>query len=423
MESPEPTPANQLVAVTPAPNNNRIKKKKKKNKKKKLTYEVIIQKKNIRQKITEAIDSSESIPQTLKRKYKTIELDPQALILTNLPLGVTSEELFQFFNVLLTSLEPRYDEQGIRPVESCDIGETKRFAVIYLIDQESTWKLVKMDSVIFQSAKIRIKRPKGFFVKHFETGKYVLDENGNLTNLEAGEEVRLYLGGIPPYMTDEQVRKLVESFGPLKLFQMKTEFSMGESVKKGYCLFEYYDSRHAEQALQKLNDLEIGDKKLKIERIEAKVEQRVDVVKVAPTKERQTSFMLMFSKLRDPLVQGMLAIPMSCVTPSRVIQLLNMCTPEDLFEDEFCKELQEDVLEECRKYGPVEKMEIPRPDPQTGVCSPSVGKVFVKFLYQIPAKQAKYRINGKVYNRRTVICSFYPEEKFDRREFITKLGP
>jgi splicing factor U2AF subunit len=416
MEIPESAPANQLIPVNPVPaRSNRLKKKKKS--KKKLTYELIIQKKNIKQRIMDKIDSSENIPQSLKRKYKAVELDPLALILTSLPLEVTSEELFEFFNVLLTSLDPSYDERGERPVDSCEIGETKRFALIFLIDKESVWKLVKMDSVIYQGSKIKIQRPKGFFANHFESGKYILDEYGTLINMEAGEEIRLYLGGIPQYMTDEQVKKLVESFGPLKLFQMKTEFSMGEAVKKGYCFFEYYDSRHAEEAMKKLNELEIGDKKLKIQRVEARAEERAEKARTAPSKERQTSFMLMFPKLRDSLVQGVLSIPNSCVTPSRVIQLLNMCTPEDLFEDEFFKELQEDILEECRKYGPVERVEIPRPDSQSGHCSASVGKAFVKFSYQIPAKQARFRLNGKVYNRRTVICSFYPEEKFDRRDF------
>jgi hypothetical protein len=39
----------------------------------------------------------------------------------------------------------------------------------------------------------------------------------------------------------------------------------------------------------------------------------------------------------------MLDIPLGAVTPSRVIQLLNMATPDDLVDDEFYGVLCEDV--------------------------------------------------------------------------------
>ena len=36
------------------------------------------------------------------------------------------------------------------------------------------------------------------------------------------------------------------------------------SLNKGYAFFEYVDERAAEKAIAKLNNLEIGDKKLKV---------------------------------------------------------------------------------------------------------------------------------------------------------------
>lgn len=51
---------------------------------------------------------------------------------------------------------------------------------------------------------------------------------------------------------------------------------------------------------------------------------------------------------------------------------------------------------------------IPRPDPKCGYSAPTVGKAFVKFMYIIHAKRARYHISGRVYNKRTVVASFYP---------------
>ncbi len=108
----------------------------------------------------------------------------------------------------------------------------------------------------------------------------------------------------------------------------------------------------------------------------------------------------------------MLAIPKSCFTPSRCIQLLNMFNLENLFEKNFVSEIEEDVKKECLQFGAVESIKIPLPK-SNGKCSSEVGKVLIKFFYQLPAKQARFRLNGRTYNNRTVIVSFYSEVKFN----------
>ena len=71
-----------------------------------------------------------------------------------------------------------------------------------------------------------------------------------------------------------------------------------------------------------------------------------------------------------------------------------MFTLEDLFEDDFYNDLNLDVKEEADKYGNVDRIEIPRPDIQTGHTTPACGKVFIKYKYQIHAKRARHNISG-----------------------------
>jgi splicing factor U2AF subunit len=68
-------------------------------------------------------------------------------------------------------------------------------------------------------------------------------------------------------------------------------------------------------------------------------------------------------------------------------------------------------------FGTVLNVEVPRPDKTTELASPAVGKVFIKFSTLQSAKKARYNLSGRIYNRRTVIASFYPENYFDVREF------
>lgn len=119
--------------------------------------------------------------------------------------------------------------------------------------------------------------------------------------------------------------------------------------------------------------------------------------------------MLSYENITNIDVQMTLYSENSCKVPSRVVQFLNMCYLEDLFEEDIVEDLEYDVADECKKYGPIEQIVIPRPDAGCGYAGPNVGKVFVKFLYITHAKKARQGIAGRVYNKRTVVASFYPE--------------
>ena len=47
-----------------------------------------------------------------------------------------------------------------------------------------------------------------------------------------------------------------------------------------------------------------------------------------------------------------------------------------------------------------------------------MGKVFVKFHYMRSAKQARHKLNGRPYNGRTVVASFFPEDEFEKRDYL-----
>ncbi len=83
------------------------------------------------------------------------------------------------------------------PVYDCFIGETKKFLIIVMNSKEGLWKLLKLSPIIFKDTKLYIRRPKGFFSMHFKGKKYQLDQNGNLINLEEGNEFTLYISGLP----------------------------------------------------------------------------------------------------------------------------------------------------------------------------------------------------------------------------------
>ena len=72
----------------------------------------------------------------------------------------------------------------------------------------------------------KILKPREFFAKKY------LNKNDLKT---AGEDNKIYLGGLPLSFNDEQVKKICQTFGALKYFNLARE----EGVSKGYCFIEY----------------------------------------------------------------------------------------------------------------------------------------------------------------------------------------
>jgi len=93
-----------------------------------------------------------------------------------------------------------------------------------------------------------------------------------------------------------------------------------------------------------------------------------------------------------------------------------MISVEDLYEEEEIIQVKDDLLQECKNFGEIISIEIPKPD-ENGLATYSVGKIFVKFNHIVAAKQARYKMSGRKYNGRTVVVSFYPEHYFDIKEF------
>lgn len=74
---------------------------------------------------------------------------------------------------------------------------------------------------------------------------------------------RIYMGNIPNTMTDSEVRKMCESFGRLKTFNLVKD-QINPDLNKGYAFFEYVDERSIDKAIKALNGLDFKEKKLKV---------------------------------------------------------------------------------------------------------------------------------------------------------------
>lgn len=135
-------------------------------------------------------------------------------------------------------------------------------------------------------------------------------------------------------------------------------------MSKGFCFCEYVDPSVTDQVIAGLNDMQIGDRKLVVQR-----------AMVGARGSAAPSSMAPMPPMPPTVVLGSLGAALSeSVTATKVLVLLNMVDAEELMDDEEYQDILEEVRSECEKFGAIVSMEIPRPSTD-GSNVPGLGKV------------------------------------------------
>lgn len=206
------------------------------------------------------------------------------------------------------------------------------------------------------------------------------------------------------------------SFGQLKAFNLVKDAATG--LSKGYAFAEYIEYAITDQAIAGLNGMQLGDKKLIVQRASVGAKNAA-VGQVAPV------------QIQVPGLSGVGASGPA----TEVLCLLNMVTADELKDEEEYDDILEDIKEECNKYGVVRSIEIPRPIEgkfesktvflcillivyhSTGVDVPGCGKVFVEFNSILDCQHAQQALTGRKFSDRVVVTSYFDPDTYHRREF------
>jgi len=97
---------------------------------------------------------------------------------------------------------------------------------------------------------------------------------------------------------------------------------------------------------------------------------------------------------------------------SRVVCLKNMVGHEDVDED-----LQEEIEEECSKYGEVDNVIIYQERQSEDPDADILVKIFVEFRQSSQAKAARDTLNGRFFGGRTVRAELYDPILFEEQDF------
>ncbi|CAK7200560.1 hypothetical protein SEUCBS139899_003257 [Sporothrix eucalyptigena] len=312
------------------------------------------------------------------------------LLVNNVPAGTTEDALVAFFNLQLNGLNVI---DGSDPCVQAQLSADKAFALVEFRDAADATVALALDGIAMEadSTGLKLSRPKDYIVPAVvDTSAY---QPGVVSTVVVDTPNKISIANIPPYLTDEQVTELLVAFGELRAFVLAKDRSTDESRGIAFC--EYAEPASTEIAIQGLNGMDLGDRKLRVQKAS------VGIAQVAGM-EMGVNAMSMLA--------GTVAVDATDV--SRVVQLLNMVTADELVDQEDYEEICDDVRDECSKYGTVTSLKVPRPSGGSRQ-SAGVGKIFVKFDTPETATKALKALAGRKFSDRTVIATYFPEENFE----------
>ncbi|KAL9263771.1 Splicing factor U2af large subunit A-like protein [Drosera capensis] len=220
---------------------------------------------------------------------------------------------------------------------------------------------------------------------------------------------RIFVGGIPYYIAETQIKELLESFGPLKGFDLVKDRETGNSRGYGFCV--YRDPAIADIACEALNGLKMGEKTLTVRRATISNPQaNYDQGSLLLQAQQQIAMQNMAALASG---QNPLGVQTSASTdsPTKILCLDQVVATEDLSDDNEYEEILEDMRDECRKFGVLVNIIIPRPG-MDGVQIPGVGKVFLEYSDIAGCAKAKSMLGGRKFGGNTVTAVYYSEQKF-----------
>lgn len=322
------------------------------------------------------------------------------LLVYNIPSGSTEDSVISFFNLQMNGLNV---VESTDPCIMCQISKDQSFALLEFRHASEATVVLAMDGISMEPDEpmgngvangsghgLKIQRPKDYIVPA------VVDdtpyEPGVVSKVVVDTPNKISVANLPLYLTEEQVMELLVSFGELRAFTLVKDASTDESRGIAFC--EYVDPTATDIAVQGLNGMAIGDKNLVVKKASIGITQVAGV-------EMGVNAMSMLAGTTS-----------TDAGESRVVQLLNMVTAEELMDPEEYEEIRDDVKDECSKFGPVVDLKIPRPSGGSRQ-STGVGKIFVKFDTAESAKKALQALAGRKFADRTVVTTFFPEENFE----------
>ena len=156
---------------------------------------------------------------------------------------------------------------GVEPVLNVYMNHEKKFAFVEFRTVEETSNAIALDGVVFDGVSLRVRRPNDYNAAIAATlgpstpstdldlaaiglvpgaggaagGAGAGGAAGGQNNLSPEDTAnRLFVGGLPYFLTEPMVKELVEAFGPTKHFMLVMDRETGNSKVRSIQKFVFH---------------------------------------------------------------------------------------------------------------------------------------------------------------------------------------
>ncbi|XP_028775578.1 splicing factor U2af large subunit B [Neltuma alba] len=304
------------------------------------------------------------------------------------------------------------------------INHEKKFAFVEMRTVEEASNAMALDGIIFEGVAVRVRRPTDYNPSVAAAlGPSQPSPNLNLSavGLVAGAiggsegPDRVFVGGLPYYFTEEQIKELLQAFGPLRAFDLVRDKDTGNSKGYGFCF--YQDPAVTDIACASLNGLKMGDKTLTVRRATVCVQSKTEQEHIFAQAQQHIAMQKIAMEVGGPNIPEVgRALTKLDENATKVLCLTKAVTADQLRDNEEYEEILEDMRDECCKFGTLINVVIPRPN-GTGEAYPGVGKVFLEYSDSTGSLAAKNALNGRKFGGNAVSAFYYSEEKYYSMEY------
>lgn len=382
------------------------------------------------------------------------------LYVGNLPPNITEAQVQETFHGAIQQALVNPDNSN--PILNVYINHDRRFCFIEFTTVEMTTACMALDGLQVYGQTVKIKRPNDYNAltapKVHPSQLPALDVSrlGIVSSTVQDGPNKIFIGGLHYHLQEAQVMELLAAFGKIKAFHLvknSADAGANAGTSKGYCFVEYADPSVTPLAVQGLNGMDIGGGKSLTARLAGgraaalptpavplaaaaaapthngapmpppnhtivtgyDVEELVDAAMGKKAMPLAPQYMdpvtgQPLTRIVPMILVAAAAAPVPTSTfvaqPTRVLVLHNMVTDDDLATDEDYKGLVDEITEECRKYGNLSSVRVPRESTKK--------LVYLEYATVPDAENARRELHGRKFGDATVDTSFYSEQEYTK---------
>ena len=336
------------------------------------------------------------------------EAQQRRVIVGNIPKDKSQADISKSISSAISQVLPKESASSNQPVLSVQfltLSSGFRSVMVDLRTPVTAAACMLLNGTVIDGVSVTTRRPRDFQGPEPD----ITQDSAPIEECPVPQH-KLQLFNFPASMGVQDVRDLLQLFGPLRMLTMAQDPTSGKVRGHGSCQFENpMDSVACSLAL---NGWYCGSNTLRVEMLEE--EPPKDNTKQNALTGEQVQLTSVTAKISaNPVLASQIRTGREMgARPSTVVQMINAVYPEDLLDDQEYLALVDEVKEEASKFGKIEQVRIPRPKRDLKHVD-GCGKIFVQFKDLTASRRFQLEMNGRLFDSSRVVCAaFYPLDRF-----------